>query len=51
MSLLRERLAAALARPAGPSSDFDLNPEAPPPAGALRDDPRIARAYLGAHAA
>ncbi|MHA6347316.1 CoA pyrophosphatase [Roseivivax sp. CAU 1761] len=34
---LRDRLRAALARPADASSDFDLNPDAAPPAGrALR---------------
>lgn len=36
MTGLRTLLSAALARPAGPSSDFDLNPEAPLPQGECR---------------
>lgn len=36
MTPLRDRLAAALAAAAAPSSDFDLNPEAPAPAATLR---------------
>lgn len=36
MSALRDRLTAALAAEAAPSSDFDLNPEATPPAAPLR---------------